>query len=1076
MACCTTCGHAVSHDANFCSRCGRPTSPLPSGDRRVVTVLFADVSGFTRLSEILDPERLTEILNACFKALSEPVYRFGGIVDKYIGDAIMALFGAPVAHEDDAERAVSAAYAMQRAAERFSANLEAETGLRLRLRIGLNTGLVVAGAIGGDRKRDYTVMGDAVNLAQRLESQAEPGSILVSGQTYRLTAHAFSYQSARKLFVKGRQEAVYAYELKGPLLEAPPSAERQVFIGRQDELAQLHAALLSAAKGLPQWITLSGPAGSGKSRLAQEAIASLPHDPQRLLIEARGQTFHAETPYSLLRQILEGLLSPMVEGEPLDRLEAGLEARGVPDPFEISRKLAPLLGPEGGDQQEALDMLQRTLTGLGTPWILWVEDLHRFDPESRDWLGGLAARIGAGAAAVLVELRESMPVSPSPWLMPVEIALGALDREDAWKLVLADLKASREALDASARALIEAAVTRAEGNPMFLRELISGWVDGGLLKRQGGRWLAQSREDLALPTSINAIIAARLDQLSRPQREVLQAASALEGACDPPLLQAILGAADLAEPLDALLQRGLLARTPDGRLRFAQSLVQEVAYQTMLLSQRRTLHQRIAGVLEDAQVPVEDLARHYRLAEDAARAIPLLWQAAERSVSRASHRESCQFLRQALALYPEAHADGLPSRSELLRALADSEAILGNYAPALEAAGTARSMLSDPRAIAQTERTLGHLHERLGDYAKAAEHYGEAIRWSPDELLRARIRLDHAWLALRQGDHDACLVVCSQVLREGAGDLEAEGMAHSLRGVAFDRLGRWPEASQAHREALAIRIRARDRFGIASSLNNLGMVLTELGDWPEAERLYRRSLRAYERIGEQARLAAVRNNLGDLATRRGELAEAERHHRDALEVREKLGDRFGIGASRCALGWVLALKGDLDEGGSLIREGVSLLEAIGERELLAEAYQVLGRIALEARRYPEAEAKLATALGLSQYDRNPLQRAIVHRLRAQLRLESGDMVGARHEIGEAQRVLEGLTHPLERARAQLLRSRLLRAEGAVMEADLLLLEAMATFERLGAGLDLAGLWPPQPPQILCADSPKPKAR
>jgi class 3 adenylate cyclase/tetratricopeptide (TPR) repeat protein len=1086
MACCNSCGHAYEREANFCSRCGRPTTPLASGDRRVVTVLFADVSGFTRLSETLDPERLTEIINACFKALSEPIYRFGGIVDKYIGDAIMALFGAPVTHEDDAERAVSAAYAMQRAAERFSERLEAETGIRLRMRIGLNTGLVVAGAIGGDQKQDYTVMGDAVNLAQRLESQAEPGSILVSGQTYRLTAHAFSYQSARKLFVKGRQEAVYAYELKGPLLEAPPQADRPPFVGRGAELDRLHKALHAAAKGKPQWIMLMGGAGTGKSRLAREAIATLPPDPRRLVIEARGQTYHAETSLSLLRQIVEGLMAPMVEGDHLDRLEAGLEARAVPEAQSTSRKLAFFLGVEGGDPMGAREALAGVIARMEAPLILLLEDLHRIDADSAAWLSQLAGRLDGGTLAVVCELREPLPLSSSPWLSPLTLTLGPLDVGDAWQLILAELKASRDALEPSARRLLEAALARAEGNPMFLRELVHGWIDAGVLQRKAGRWLAEPRESDALPTSINAILAARLDQLTRPHREVLQAAAALEGPFSLEMLSTLLESPDLDGALAELARRDLLQRGTDGKWHFSQSLVQEVTYQTMLLSQRRALHQRIAEVLEGLSAGVEVLARHYRLAGDAHRAVPLLQQAATRAQRRAAHAEACLYLRQALSISPDDGArelsPRLPSpRADLLRSLAESEAVLGNYTLALEAAFEARNMLVEPLAIAQTERTLGNLYERTGDYSQAATHYGEAIRQAPDEALRCRVQLDLAWLALRQGDHDACLEACCQVLRSPAADAEAQEMALSLRGVAYDRLGRWSDAVRSHGEALRGRMRRRDRFGIASSLNNLGMALTELGDWQAAERMYRRSLRLYERIGELARGSAVRNNLGDLAARRGDLDAAERQHRDALGIREKLGDRFGIGASRCALGWVLALRGDLDEGGRLIREGVEILEEIGERELLAEAYQALGRIALEARRYPEAEVKLAQALGLSQFDRNPLQRAIVHRLRGQLLLEWGDMAGARSEIAEAQRVLEGLSHPLERARTMVLRSRLLRAEGSYAEAEAMLGEAIALFERLGARLDLASLTPASvtsgsSPQILCADSLKPKAR
>lgn len=1076
MPCCPTCGQVVEREANFCSRCGRAIRGLPTGDRRVVTVLFADVSGFTRMSETLDPERVAEIVNSCFKALSEPVYRFGGVVDKYIGDAIMALFGAPVAHGDDPERAVSAAYAMQRAAERFTARLEAEAGIRLRIRIGLNTGLVVAGAIGGDQRRDYTVMGDAVNLAQRLESQAEPGSILVSGETYRLTRHAFSYQSARKLFVKGREEAVYAYELKGPRLEPPLPSERAPLVARHHELARLRSALAEAASGQPQWITVTGPAGCGKSRLVREALGLLPDDPRRLVLEARGHAYHADSAFSVPRQLVEGLMASESPDDPLASLEAGLAEHGLPDPERLASELASLLGLEGTGVPRALDALFRLLTEADRPMIVLVEDLHRIDDDSLRWLSRIGASLEATSLSLVTESRDPARLPGPEGLIPHRLELGPLTPDESWQLALAELSTSPEALEPGAWKLLQEAVERSDGNPLFLREVIQAWLETGCLKRAAGRWKADRRPGEALPSSINAILVARLDQLPGELRAWIEVASALGERIAPDLLGRLMAASDPSERLAELQRRGFLQPRRDGAWGFAQALMQEVTYETILLSRRRDLHQRIAIALEAEGAPVETLARHYRLAGDARRAIPCLHAAARRARKRAAHSDVCLGLRQALALYPAGGQEGLLPRVDLLRELAESEAVLGQHEVALATAREARELVSEPRDVALVERTLGLLHERMGDYAQATLHLGTAARLSPDEALHDRCRLDLAWIALRQGDQSACLAACGQVLRSPRADGEARAMAHSLCGVALDRLGQWQSAAASHREALTLRIKGRDRFGVASSLNNLGMALTELGSWREAERHYRRSLRLYERIGDLARASAVLNNLGDLAARRGDLDEAEARHRKALEARDRLGDRFGMGASRCALGWVLALKGDLDEGGRLIREGVAQLEAIGERELLAEAYQVLGRIALESRRYPEAEVQLERALGLSQFDRNPLQRAIVHRLRSQVRLEWGDLGAARLEIDEAMRVLGELEHPLERARARVILSRLLRAEGRFAEADQVLGEAVTAFERLGARLDLMGLAPEGSPEILCADPPKPHAR
>ncbi|MBI6546785.1 MAG: zinc ribbon domain-containing protein, partial [Cyanobacteria bacterium NC_groundwater_1444_Ag_S-0.65um_54_12] len=291
---CPACGTAVTATARYCVSCGTclvaeagakgdgklltiQTAPslvsptVPLGDRRFVTVLFADVSGFTTMSEKLDPEQVTEVINAFFKVLTEPIYQFGGIVDKYIGDAIMALFGAPVAHEDDPERAVMAAYEMRKAARVFADKLAATTGIRLMVRIGLNTGLVVAGAVGGQQRQDYTVMGDTVNLAQRMESAAPIGGILVSQETYRLTQQLFEFKARELIHVKGKAAPVYTYEVIGLLPQQARVVGRQFALrGRAAECDRLKEILARGARGEPVFVMVAGEAGSGKSRLLRE--------------------------------------------------------------------------------------------------------------------------------------------------------------------------------------------------------------------------------------------------------------------------------------------------------------------------------------------------------------------------------------------------------------------------------------------------------------------------------------------------------------------------------------------------------------------------------------------------------------------------------------------------------------------------------------------------------------------------------------------------------------------------------------------------------------------------------------
>ncbi|MBI6546626.1 MAG: adenylate/guanylate cyclase domain-containing protein, partial [Cyanobacteria bacterium NC_groundwater_1444_Ag_S-0.65um_54_12] len=295
---CPSCQAALPFKANFCGYCGArlasnasdtnssvilpipvklsttgdsspPASSHPAtnnvaaGDRRVVTVLFADVSGFTAMSERLDPEEVREVVNSFFRVVTEPIYRYGGIVDKYIGDAVMAIFGAPLAHEDDAERAMMAAWSMQGITSAFATKTKARTGTQLQLRVGLNTGLVVAGTVGGAYKQDYTVIGDTVNLAQRMEASAKPGQVLITQETFKLTHLRFEYGEGVPIKVKGRQEPVTSYVLRGPRDGSSAFRDRLPLVGRKNELKQLKTVLEHAIHHSPQSVNLVGETGMG---------------------------------------------------------------------------------------------------------------------------------------------------------------------------------------------------------------------------------------------------------------------------------------------------------------------------------------------------------------------------------------------------------------------------------------------------------------------------------------------------------------------------------------------------------------------------------------------------------------------------------------------------------------------------------------------------------------------------------------------------------------------------------------------------------------------------------------------
>ena len=526
---CPFCCSAVDEEQRFCAGCGHrlseeaiapKTGPLrdgEDGDRRVVTVLFTDVSGFTAMSEKLDPEEVTEIVNQFFQVLSQPIYKYGVVVDKYMGDAIMALFGAPVAHDDDPLRAVSAAWAMQRTAREFSDR----TGIPLKIRIGLNTGLVVAGAVGGHQKQDYTVMGDTVNLAQRMESNAEAGGILVSHETFKLTNLSFEYQERSPLKVKGKEGLVKAYDLQGPR-HKQTSGSKPPFVGRAAELGRLKLSLDSAIRH-PQLVVISG-----LSPRQKRSAAYL---------------------------VLNDLLALMMKKNPL---------------------------------------------------VLFLHDLHWIDEASLEWLHSLVDRLAADTLPVMLILqhRPTTLRNLSEWSDRIDLTrlrLRPLSGEEAASLAGGILRIELSDWPPALRQLVGKVHARSEGNPLYLTEMLHSLLAAKVIVREEGKVIVHPlRAGQALPTTINGVVASRQDVLKPHQHSLLQVASVIGRAFHPRFVQKIYPVSNLEESLFELVRSEFIQPREGGEYLFNQAVVQEVAYQSLLLSSRRRLHQLLALSIEEA--------------------------------------------------------------------------------------------------------------------------------------------------------------------------------------------------------------------------------------------------------------------------------------------------------------------------------------------------------------------------------------------------------------------------------------------------------------------------------------------
>jgi class 3 adenylate cyclase/tetratricopeptide (TPR) repeat protein len=673
---CRECGQENPEGAKFCNACGgqlagavapadpdapRPPAapPLPddlaqkarhggaalAGERKLVTVLFADVQGSMDLAGALDPEDWRAIMDRFFAILCDGVHRFEGTVDKFTGDGIMALFGAPIAHEDHAVRACYAALHLRDELAQYATELRRERGLSFSVRMGINSGEVVVGSIGADLSLEYTAIGHTVGLAQRMEALAEPGKAYVTDRTARLVEGFFELNDLGEFTVKGAGEPLRVYELGGvgklrTRLEVSAARGLSRFVGRAQEIEQLERAWERAAAGDAQIVAIEAEAGTGKSRLAYEFTQSLRAKGFEVY-EAHGLAHAKTVPFLPVLEILRDYFGIALEDDDRsardkvagrlllfdegfrDDLPLMFDFLGIPDP---DRPLGPL-DPEAR-QRRMFAMLDRLLVVRSeqAPGAILVEDLHWIDPGSEAFLANLVAAAPGTRTCVVATFR---PGYVAEWLdrdMHARIRLAPLGRA-AIDALLADILGTDPSLDGLSDVIWE----RTGGNPFFVEEVVRSLADSGTLEGvQGAYRLAREVGEVAIPPSVESVLAARIDRLPERDKSVLETAAVIGREFSESVLTRVcpLDQSELAAALRALVEAGFLYVTelyPNARYAFVHALTEEVAYRTQLGERRARTHAAVAAAIEEFEADRLDelaalLAHHYESARDELRA------------------------------------------------------------------------------------------------------------------------------------------------------------------------------------------------------------------------------------------------------------------------------------------------------------------------------------------------------------------------------------------------------------------------------------------------------------------------
>ena len=657
---------AGAHGTRVAAVSGGPVE----GERKQVTVLFCDLVDSTAIASRLDPEDYHELLEAYLDTAFPEIVRREGVVNLLAGDGLMALFGAPVAHEDAPQRAVKAALAILQVIEPLAERLRARHGVELRVRIGIHTGPVVVGTVGSDHKMDYTAIGDTTNLASRLQTLARPGQILVSEATWRLVRGVVGAEPTGPLVVRGKEAPVLAYAVTSwrggdSLLgrAGGAGAELTPFVGRAAELARLEVALSRVERGETQVVTVVGDAGSGKSRLLYEFRTRLDGG-GTVVFEGRCASMMQSLPYHLFMSMFARWFGLDWE-DPAEVACTKVSAR-FGFPYEEVERRYPLLcrflslpieglaeQPADELQRETFDAVARLILGAaeGAPVVVMLEDLHWIDEPSRELLEHLLRRLVGARVLVVVTHRPDVALA---WHVPTaltQVVLGHLAAADVRGIVRA-VAGGRLPFD-----LEQLLVQQANGSPFFAEELVRGLLDERHLVRSADGTLALGRalEAIPIPGTVQEVLAARLDTLRPAGKRVIQVAAVLGRQLRRAQLEQLLASEgiDVERELGELERRGLLHRKnllAGDEWRFGESLTQEIAYETLLLRQRRQLHERVGRLLEaEGEARGAEhaalMAHHWSRSDDQGKAVDALLRAAREAERVPSYKTAADLYR-----------------------------------------------------------------------------------------------------------------------------------------------------------------------------------------------------------------------------------------------------------------------------------------------------------------------------------------------------------------------------------------------------------------------------------------------